>query len=198
VIIIHMKDIFTPWEIDATVVAESRSAMADEFEAMKKIEETLAALDDGQRTRTLQWVWSRFADGMASSKSASFRTGPSVIGATASGERAYETFAELFDAANPTVERDKALVAAYWVQVCLNQQSFPSQTLNTELKDLGHGVGNITEALTQLKEERPAQILQLKKSGLSKQARKTYKLTQEGIKRVESMTRGNNNQNESD
>ena len=55
------------------------------------------------------------------------------------------------------------------------------------MKDLGHGVGNITDALTALKEERPALILQLKKSGTSKQARKTYKLTQEGIRRVQGM-----------
>lgn len=172
--------------------------MADEFEAMKKIEETLSALDEGQRTRTLQWVWSRFADGTSFSKSGFTKATGSASASTQTAQGQFETFAELFDAAQPGVERDKALVAAYWVQVCRGEQSFPSQTLNSELKDLGHGIGNITEALTQLKDERPALVLQLKKSGLSKQARKTYKLTQEGIKRVDTMIRASIDNNESD
>ena len=81
-------------------------------------------------------------------------------------------------------------MASYWAQVCENQSSFAAQTLNTQLKDLGYGVGNITEAFTALKSERPALVLQLKKSGTSRQARKTYKLTQEGVRRVQTMLRG--------
>lgn len=82
------------------------------------------------------------------------------------------------------------MVAAYWVQVCQGTGSFQSQSLNDGLKDLGHGIGNITEALSQLKDDRPALLLQLKKSGNTRQARKTYKLTQAGMKRVEEMTQG--------
>ena len=85
---------------------------------------------------------------------------------------------------------EKALVAAYWMQFFENAPSFPAQPLNDLLKDLGHRVGNITEALTALKNERPALILQLKKSGTSRQARKIYKLTQEGARRVAAMTHG--------
>ena len=102
----------------------------------------------------------------------------------------FEAFAELFEATNPSTEREKGLVAAYWAQICQAQPSFGSQALNDALKDLGHGVGNITDALSALKDERPALLLQLKKSGTSKQARKTYKLTQEGIRRVQSMIVG--------
>ena len=172
--------------------------MADEFETMKALEEAVLALEDEKRPRVLQWFWSRFAEQLGGQKGGLTRSAPAIASLSDNPQdREYETFADLFDAANPTVERDKALVAAYWVQVCLNQQSFPSQQLNAELKDLGHGVGNITEALTQLKEEKPALVLQLKKSGLTKQARKTYKLTQEGIKRVQTMTRNAVDQNES-
>ena len=173
--------------------------MADEFETMKALEEAVLALEDEKRPRVLQWFWSRFAEQLGVQKGGAMRSVPAIASQSESPrDREYETFAELFDAANPSVERDKALVAAYWVQVCLNQQSFPSQVLNVELKDLGHGIGNITEALTQLKEERPALVLQLKKSGLTKQARKTYKLTQEGIKRVQTMTRDVAGEGESD
>ena len=87
----------------------------------------------------------------------------------------------------PRTEIDKAMVAAYWVQVCQGAGSFQSQSLNDALKDLGHRIGNITEALNQLKDDRPTLVLQLKKSGNTRQARKTYKLTQAGMARVEEM-----------
>jgi hypothetical protein len=158
----------------------------DELDAMKKIAAALEPLDDAARARALQWATSRFrgtsvlVPGVSSS--------PRAVGEATNA--AFQSFAELFDAANPTTERDKALVAAYWLQACNNFQTFPAQALNDLLKDLGHRVGNITEALNQLKNERPSLVLQLKKMGTSKQARKTYKLTGEGAKRVVAMSEG--------
>ena len=161
----------------------------DELDAMKKIAAALEPLDDAARTRALQWASSRFRGSNAMVLPAGLTRAADQGGeATTSG--AFGSFAELFDAASPTTEKDKALVAAYWMQMCQNVTSFAAQSLNDLLKDLGHRVGNITEALNQLKGERPALILQLKKSGTSKQARKTYKLTNEGAKRVSAMTEG--------
>lgn len=159
----------------------------DELDAMKKIAAALEPLDDSARARALQWASSRFRGTNALVVSAGLRRG-SQVGEIAS--EAFGSFAELFDAVSPTTEKDKALVAAYWVQTSQNVTSFPSQSLNDLLKDLGHRVGNITEALNQLKGERPALVLQLKKSGTSKQARKTYKLTNEGARRVSAMIEG--------
>jgi hypothetical protein len=160
----------------------------DELDAMKKIAAALDPLDDAARARALQWALSRFRN----SKGVTALE-PALGGATIENEAptsgGYDSFAELFDAANPVTERDKALVAAYWSQVCEGVSAFPAQILNTLLKDLGHGIGNITEALTALKNEKPALVLQLKKGGTSRQARKTYKLTAEGAKRVVSMTK---------
>lgn len=162
----------------------------DELEAMKKIAAALEPLDDEARSRALQWATSRFrlSKSVVTSEQMTTRTAEAFSGVAASG--GYSTFAELFDAASPVTEKDKALVAAYWVQICENTTSFPAQSLNELLKDLGHRIGNITEALTALKVERPALVLQLKKSGTSRQARKIYKLTQEGTKRVAAMTSG--------
>lgn len=61
---------------------------------------------------------------------------------------------------------------------------------NKELKDLGHGVGHISEKFDALIKDKPSLVLQLKKSGSSAQGKKTYKLTNEGIKRVEAMIKG--------
>ena len=161
----------------------------DELDAMKKIAAALEPLDDAARVRALQWASSQFrgAKSVVSFDQLSAR-GPESS-SESSINREYESFAELFDAANPISERDKALVAAYWTQVCENVSAFPAQSLNTLLKDLGHGIGNITEALTALKNEKPALVLQLKKAGTTQQARKTYKLTLEGAKRVAAMTK---------
>lgn len=99
----------------------------------------------------------------------------------------YGSFAELFDAAHPKTNAEKALVAGYWLQVCQGAESFDGQSANKELKNLGEGLVNITNAIDGLKEQKPALALQLKKSGTSQQARKTYKITVAGIKAVETM-----------
>jgi hypothetical protein len=59
--------------------------------------------------------------------------------------------------------------------------------VNKELKLLGEGVPNITMAVDALRSQKPALAVQLQKSGKTRQARKTYKLTVAGIKEVERM-----------
>jgi hypothetical protein len=66
---------------------------------------------------------------------------------------------------------------------------FASQEINAALKNLGHPIGNITSAFDNLKARKPAPVMQLKKSGTSKQARKTYRLTLAGKSAVEAMVR---------
>lgn len=102
----------------------------------------------------------------------------------------YEHFAELYDAAGPKTKDEKVLVAGYWFQKMQGQSSFQSYELNRELKDLGHRVDHITDALSAGIKKSPALVLQLKKSGNTAQARKTYKLTTEGMKTVERMIVG--------
>jgi len=109
---------------------------------------------------------------------------------TSAGVRSFSSFAELYDAAQPKSQSDKALVAGYWLQQSLGGDNFDSFSINKELKNLGEGVPNITSALDTLKGQKPALVLQLKKSGKSRQARKTYKVTVAGLKNVENMLGG--------
>lgn len=162
----------------------------DELDAMKAIATALEPLEEAARLRALQWALSRYRSRGGSGDADPTLGFSAAFPQSAQGNTpSFQTFAELFEAAGPSIERDKALIAAYWTQICQHADSFGAQTLNDELKNLGHRVGNITDALTQLKDERPALVLQLKKSGTSKQARKTYKLSLEGIKRAQSMIR---------
>lgn len=103
------------------------------------------------------------------------------------GPAQYELVAELFDAARPTGDKDRALVVAYWLQVCQGADHFFAQEVNTQLKHMGHAVGNITRAFESLKGEKPAPVIQLQKTGKAQQARKKFKVTAEGQKRVEQM-----------
>lgn len=173
----------------------------DEFGAMQAVYSALVKLDEAAQQRVLDYVSSRL--GLAVTSSAAEPKKQSVGSESVdtevegSGEEQgqhkqseYGSFAELYDAAQPKTQADKALVGGYWLQVCQGGESFDSFSVNKELKNLGEGVGHITSALETLKGQKPALCLQLKKSGKSRQARKTYKLTVAGIKEVEAMVGG--------
>jgi hypothetical protein len=161
--------------------------MSDDQEllAMTAIARALEPLDGTARGRALGWAAAKF--GILASTTPSRAEQPM---ASQKNTQEFADLAELFAAADAQTEKEKALVAAYWFQFCQNQTSFGSQILNAGLKDLGHGIANITRALEELKNEKPALILQLQKSGSAKQARKTYRLTQEGAKRIQQMLKG--------
>src|SRR5579862_7361508 len=134
-----------------------------ELAAMSAVAKALESLDEVVRQRVISWAASRFGASLpASIKSLGTERHVVPIGESARGE--FEDFAELFEAADPKTDKDRALVAAYWAQICQSQATFAAQTLNTNLKDLGHGLSNVTVALDALKDEKPALILQLKKS----------------------------------
>lgn len=94
---------------------------------------------------------------------------------------------DLFDRADPQNQADRVLVVAYWKQVVEGAESFEAFPVSKELKHLGHGIANITGALDTLINQSPKLVLQIAKSGKSRQARKRYKVTREGIRRVLTM-----------
>ncbi|WP_336708856.1 hypothetical protein [Oerskovia sp. USHLN155] len=179
-----------------------------ELEAMRMIATALEPLDGQARQRTLAWAYGRFADGMTIASSFQGRGEPPVQVDAAVGEQVpvsqasakplpdesndgpWDHFAELYDAAGPSTDGERLLVAAYWVQVVQGGDNFSSFALNSVLKDLGHAVGHISERTAQLVKQKPALILQLRKSGSTRQARKTFKLSRAGSDRVRSMIGG--------
>ena len=77
-------------------------------------------------------------------------------------------------------------MVAYWFQELqeAKQASVGSQQVNKELKNLGHGAANIARVFDNLIATTPQQVIQTRKSGTSKQARKSYKVTRVGITRM--------------
>lgn len=160
-----------------------------EIEAMSTVATALQGLQPEEQARVLDWASKKFGVVLTT---APRRTGGSPGGASPAGaangdEPEYAEFAELFAVANPKTDVQKALVAGYWVQVIGKKPSFQSQELNKELKHLGHYLSHITDALDGLIAVKPQQVLQLKKAGNTRQARKTYKLSVAGINAVREM-----------
>jgi len=181
--------------------------MADkELEAMGVIANALDALTDEERMRVFKWAGDRFLTTSVAASSPSSEGVQNEMRPTESMQIEsapspshepdvqdaeevveFEHFAELFDAASPTTEPQRLLVAAYWAQHLQGEQSFGSAGLNKLLKDLGHGATHTSDSMEALIRLKPAQILQLKKSGKSQQARKTYKMTRAGEQAVQAM-----------
>ena len=162
----------------------------DEFSAIKNIHAELHPLSPDARARVVKYLVDLFEveiSGGVSGKSNPEKPIAAKEAPDAADQAGFDTFAELFDAADPQTNSDKALVAGYWLQKFEKVEGFDSQSANKLLKNLGHGLANITSALTALKDQKPTLALQLKKSGSSQQARKLYKVTVAGFKAIEDM-----------
>jgi len=68
-----------------------------------------------------------------------------------------------------------------------SDQELTGREINSELNHLGHGVGNITNAISSLINRKPSLMIQTRKAGKTKQAQKRYKITHEGMKQVKEM-----------
>lgn len=164
-----------------------------EFAAMQTIYNTLESLDDEARYRVIQYVTARLQiSGLASTHhaldpSTSYDNSERDFPKTNTSVSKYGSLAELVDVTQPGTNAEKALVAGYWLQICQGGENFDGFSANKDLKNLGVGIANITNAIDALRNQKPSLTLLLKKSGKSQQARKTYKLTVAGIKAVEDM-----------
>jgi hypothetical protein len=167
--------------------------MDTEIEAMSKISDALEGLEPEAIRRVLRWATERYQVKVNLSS-----TGPIQLSGQAGPPSDFDEFHELFDASNPMTSVEKALVAAYWFQVIQKHDDLDSQQLNSELKQLGHPSSNITRDLEALINRSPRFVMQVRKEGSTKQARKKYRLTREGIRAVEKMLthpHGNENGN---
>lgn len=166
--------------------------MGDVAGGLKKLSGDVEAI-----RRVLQWASSAFLpDGLPQPVTGFMRTQEapdtaSVSGSVDSGaSRSFPSLPDLYSAVSPASDASRALVVGYWFQVKQGEQDLDGFQINKELKHLGHGVTNITTALSSLIERKPQLVIQTRKSGNSKQARKRYRLTDAGIKAVERMLAG--------
>ncbi len=164
-----------------------------ELSALQTAFDALKCLDDDGRKRSIEWLLQKF--GIAHSKVVSAHpqnTMEESDGATLDIQESislkkFNSLAEVFERPDFKTDAERALVAAAFLQ---EKQDLPDITgfeINKELKDLGHGVSNITLAMASSINRMPRWIIQTKKEGKGAQARKKYKVTMEGFKAVYSI-----------
>jgi hypothetical protein len=169
-----------------------------EFEAMATIRSLLAGLRQNSRERVLAWAVDYFAIDALRGSAAAPSTNESKAGfipadgdekqaGPAGAVAQFADLAALYQAANPRTEAERALVGGFWFQVMQGGPDFGSGEVNKELTQLGFRVSNITRALTELIELRPALVIQVRKSSKAQQAHKRYRVTDQGIRRVQQM-----------
>lgn len=161
----------------------------DELSAMQTVMNALVPLDLAAKQRVIDWVTARLELAPPRSPTNQIRKNAGATNTVSDGVREadYADFATLFTAAQPITETDKALLAAHWTQTSTGANEFTAKPVNDALKNLGHGASNIARTLTELCDSKPQLVLQLKKSGKTKQAKKTFRVTAEGrtaIKRL--------------
>lgn len=162
-----------------------------ELAVMAVIAGELNKLDAPAIARVLRWAADAFKT-KAGMFVSDMTTATSEVSTSAPALKPqYDSLADFYSAASPTQANDKALLIGYWLQVLQDGGDFDAQSVNKELKHLGHGVANITSAFDSLMARKPQLVIQTKKSGTSRQARKLYRLTLEGQRAVERMLSGN-------
>lgn len=172
-----------------------------EVEAMGTVSTVFADLQEEARRRVILWAADRYSitlNAAPSKRAASENGGGEVISnEDQSGDidhdtaRVWDDFAALYHASGAATQPQGMLVAAYWVGVIQKKKDFTSLNLNKLLKNLGHGASDVSKIMGKLCTAKPALILQVRKSGKTKQARKLYRLTQEGENTVERMINKN-------
>jgi len=154
----------------------------DEIRAMTEVNAILSKLDPKVAGRVAGWAAAKYRGGVEAPERLGLRSGNDR-----EPQSAFRDFADLFAETNPKTESEKALVAGYWFQVVQGQPDLDASQVNAELKNMGHGLSNVTRAFDDLMAGRPQLAIQTRKGGKSKQARKKYRLTSEGIRAVENL-----------
>lgn len=163
-----------------------------ELNSMTTVAQALEPLDDEARRRVMGWASARFLGGSVAPPPGvvEIRTAVNAIAAGDNGGKAISDFGDIADyyhACAPSSDAEKALVVSSWFQVGESLDGIDTQKVNSALKHLGYGIGNATRAFDQLTAQRPALVIQLRKAGTTKQARKTFRVTDAGLKRVNQM-----------
>jgi hypothetical protein len=164
------------------------------LDAMRQMAELLRGLSPADAAEVVEWARNQLR-GLPPTPGDDEGRNPGARPAAAPGAEApmqrFPTFGDLFAASRASSGPDRALVAAYWLQACQNGSDFEAAEITRLLTDAGHALANTGATLRLLSSQRPFLVIQTQKKGTSKQARKRYRLTTEGQRRVDVMLAGN-------
>ncbi|MEO5950207.1 MAG: hypothetical protein ABIQ04_02045 [Candidatus Saccharimonadales bacterium] len=156
------------------------SGLNPELEAMSAVSTILEKLDEQTKSRVVNWVADKYS---GASRPVAHASGNGIT--DKNRETTFSEFVDLYDHVDPSDQAEKALTGAYWFQVVKSEASWQAQGVNSILKDTGNGLTGISHVFERLQARKPALVRQIVKSGKTRQARKTYKLTSAGIKLID-------------
>ncbi len=176
-----------------------------ELDAMRALATALQPLPQDSRRMVLYWASEKFLapNLRLPPQSPSISQSPEISGqdtAPASSRTQtsntwsptdYSSIGDLYHACTPASDGEKALVISAWLQTTGDADGVDSYRVNSELKNLGYGIGNITRAFDYLIQAKPALMIQVRKAGTSKQARKSFRVTDAGMKKIRDMAAQN-------
>jgi hypothetical protein len=169
-----------------------------ELEAMRVLATALQPLGQDSRRMVLYWASEKFLapdirvlpqpkTPLSSPRPTPSQTAVLGLDTEATAQWSLENYpsvGDLYHACTPSSDGEKALVISAWLQKNNESEGVDSYSVNSELKNLGYGIGNITRAFDYLIQAKPALMIQVRKSGTSKQARKSFRVTDQGMKRI--------------
>jgi hypothetical protein len=163
----------------ATLPNPKALQLAD-LKALEVILKTLEPLPAEERERVLRWACEKLAIQIAGNAQ---RKIAAIDAAFEKHQGGFENIGEFVAAASPDSDADRVLCAAVYLQDFSEDRdaTLSGKQINDELKNLGHGVKNITDSINTLKLRKPQHMLQTKKAGKSKQAWKEYRVTRAGV-----------------
>jgi hypothetical protein len=169
--------------------------MDPELEALNKINEAIKDLQEDQKVRVVVWLINKYS--IHPGQPINTPPTPKGLAAVSNPDEAeviegetqslisFSSAAELLAKCSPKTDSEKVLVVASYLQAKNGDKDLTGYEINHTLKNIGHGVSSIPTFIASLMEKKPQLMIQTRKSGNSKQARKNYRVTDEGMKEVE-------------
>ncbi len=168
-----------------TTKSESSALPLADLKALETVLKALEPLSEDERARVLRWASEKLEIqeqvrgkiGVTPMKKAA------IDAAFEKHPGGFENIGEFVAAASPASDVDRVLCVAAYLQD-FNDSSdvaLSGKQINDELKNLGHGVKNITDCINSLKSRKPQHMIQTRKAGRAKQSWKEYRVTRAGV-----------------
>lgn len=158
-----------------------------DLKALETILKTLDPLSEDERERVLRWAGEKLGiqhTGLGRASGGALKKTSAIDGAFEKHPGGFQNVGEFLAAASPDSDVDRVLCVAVYLQDFSEHPdvtTLSGKQINDELKNLGHGVKNITDSINTLKSRKPQHMIQTKKAGKAKQAWKEYRVTRAGV-----------------
>jgi hypothetical protein len=168
-----------------TTKQDSAALGLADLKALEAILRALEPLTGDDRTRVLRWASEKLGlqQPTGHGSGGKLQRSTPLDAAFEKHPGGFQDVGEFLAAASPASDVDRVLCVAVYLQD-FNESpdvGLSGKQINDQLKNLGHGVKNITDCINTLKSRKPQHMIQTKKSGKAKQAWKEYRVTRAGV-----------------